>query len=98
MSTTDTGKWTKNLNILGLIGVLAATLCIVPFTIDPSFLPIAISAPRNPLPLKDLAAQYRKGCPQHHFSSVKVLSREPYAMVIEEFVTPAEAEFLVKAA
>jgi hypothetical protein len=48
--------------------------------------------------VQDLAAEYRKGCPEHRFSSVKVLSRSPYAMVIEGFVTPAEAEFLVKAA
>lgn len=90
----DTEKWTKHLNIVGLIGVVIATFYVVPFTIVPSLVPSAILAPRP----KDLAAEYRKGCPQHRFSSVKVLSRDPYALLIEDFVTPAEAEFLVKIA
>jgi hypothetical protein len=94
----DTEKWTKHLNLVGLIVAAIATLCIVPFTIDlPWSIPMPVLAPRQ-LSAKDLATEYRKGCPQHRFSGVKVLSREPYALLIEEFVTPAEAEFLVRAA
>jgi len=93
----ETEKWTKHLNLLGLVGVLIATLYLILVGRPPSLFPIAPSAPKQ-ISAKDLAAEYRKGCPEHRFSSVKVLSREPYAMVIEGFVTPAEAEFLVKAA
>jgi hypothetical protein len=93
----ETEKSFKHLNLIGLIGVLIATLCLVLVTSPPSFFSIAPLAPRQ-IRVQDLAAEYRKGCPEHRFSSVKVLSRSPYAMVIEGFVTPAEAEFLVKAA
>jgi hypothetical protein len=34
-------------------------------------------------------------CPEHHFTSVKHVSRRPEIMIIEGFVTPAEAKFLV---
>jgi len=45
-----------------------------------------------------LADEYRRGCPAHHFESVKIVSRAPDIMLIEGFVTEAEAEFLVKTA
>ena len=93
----ETEKWTKHLNIVAIIGVVIAILSLVPYTNLSSRLQIAQSAPRQ-LSAKDLAAEYRKGCPPHRFSSVKILSREPYAVIIEDFVTPAEAEFLVKTA
>ena len=93
----ETEKWTKHLNIAALIGVVVAILSLVPFTNLPSLFAIEPPTPRE-LTVKELASEYRKGCPQHRFSSVKILSREPYALLIENFVTPAEAEFLVKAA
>jgi hypothetical protein len=34
-------------------------------------------------------------CPEHHFTSIKHVSRRPEIMIIEGFVTPAEAKFLV---
>src|SRR5271170_64964 len=46
----------------------------------------------------NLADEYRRGCPAHHFESVKIVSRAPDIMLIEGFVTEAEAEFLVKTA
>src|SRR5947207_13506505 len=45
-----------------------------------------------------LAAEYRKACPKHHFSSIQLVSREPHIMLIEGFLTEAEAEFLVRIA
>jgi len=45
-----------------------------------------------------LASQYRKGCPQHQFTSVKYLSRNPTMFIIEGFLTKLEAEVLVDAA
>jgi hypothetical protein len=46
----------------------------------------------------NLADEYRLGCPVHQFGSVKIVSRAPDIMLIEGFVTEAEAAFLVKAA
>ena len=46
----------------------------------------------------NLADEYRRGCPAHQFESVKIVSRAPDIMLIEGFVTEAEAEFLVKTA
>ena len=46
----------------------------------------------------NLADEYRRGCPIHQFGSVKIVSRAPDIMLIEGFVTEAEAAFLVKTA
>ena len=46
----------------------------------------------------NVADEYRRGCPIHQFGSVKIVSRAPDIMLIEGFVTEAEATFLVKAA
>jgi len=46
----------------------------------------------------NLADEYRRACPAHQFESVKIVSRAPDIMLIEGFVTEAEATFLVKAA
>jgi hypothetical protein len=44
-----------------------------------------------------LAARYRESCPEHPFT-VKLLSRAPDIMIIEDFLTPAEAQFLINVA
>jgi|SRR5271170_271884 len=46
----------------------------------------------------NLADEYRRACPAHQFESVKIVSRAPDIMLIEGFVTEAEAAFLVKTA
>jgi len=46
----------------------------------------------------NLADEYRRECRVHQFGSVKIASRAPDIMLIEGFVTEAEASFLVKAA
>jgi len=38
------------------------------------------------------------GCPVHRFTSVKELSRKPHIVLIEGFLTPAEAEAIVRVA
>lgn len=45
-----------------------------------------------------LVAEYRKGCPKHRFTSIQFVSREPHMMLIEGFLTEAEAEILVNIA
>jgi hypothetical protein len=44
-----------------------------------------------------LAARYREFCPPHKFT-VKLLSRAPDIMIIEDFLNPAEAQFLINVA
>jgi hypothetical protein len=44
-----------------------------------------------------LAARYRESCPAHPFT-VKLLSRAPDIIIIEDFLTPAEAQFLINVA
>src|SRR5271163_1724423 len=46
----------------------------------------------------DIAELYANGCPEHHFASVRQLSRSPDIMIIDGFITPEEAQILVKAA
>jgi len=48
--------------------------------------------------VRNLGSQYRKKCPEHRFTSVKILSRTPDLMIIDGFLTDVEAEFLVRAA
>jgi hypothetical protein len=95
----------KSLNFLGLFGLLVAIVYVNPLAkIYPSIpSPIGSYSEKvtgsalNPS-VHNLAAQYRKGCPEHQFTSVKLLSRAPDIFIIDGFVTNAEAEFLVKAA
>jgi len=48
---------------------------------------------------EDLADLYRRqGCPKHPFTSVRILSRAPDIILIDDFVTKAEADYLTNAA
>jgi hypothetical protein len=48
---------------------------------------------------ENLADLYRaNGCPEHRFKAVRRVSRDPEIILIENFLTPAEAQFLVHAA
>jgi hypothetical protein len=44
-----------------------------------------------------LAARYRESCPTQRFS-VKLLSQAPDIMIMDDFLTPAEAQFLINVA
>jgi len=55
------------------------------------------TSPNEPT-IDTIAAAYRKGCPDHRFGSISILSRSPQLLIIENFVTPVEAEFLIKTA
>jgi hypothetical protein len=101
MAGTD--RWLTYLNTLALFGMITA---LAFFNLDfpiPAFLqkhlkvvdkesPIGGSMPHN------LADEYRKGCPNHQFTSIMHVSRSPPIMLIEGFLTEAEADFLVKLA
>lgn len=45
-----------------------------------------------------LADQYRNGCPKHQFDSVRFISRSPEIILIDGFLTKAEADALVRIA
>jgi len=45
-----------------------------------------------------LADQYRNGCPKHQFESVRFISRSPEIILIDGFLTKAEADALVRIA
>lgn len=96
---------TKYLNLLGFLGLLFIIVYINTVAkMSPSILPRIVSfyetVTRSALEpaVHNLAAQYRKGCPEHHFKSVRQLSRAPDIMIIDGFLSNVEAEFLVKAA
>lgn len=101
---TTTG-WTKYVNVLGFLGLLASILYINPVVnVIPAISTyyhylhdqVTGSAPANPFDV--LPAQYRNGCPVHKFKSVRQLSRKPDVMVIEGFLTQFEADYLLKIA
>jgi hypothetical protein len=49
--------------------------------------------------LADLATRYREsGCPAHEFKAVRHLSRSPKMLLIDQFLTAAEAAALVQIA
>ena len=100
----DSSKWTKTLNILGLLGMLLGVAYINPIaqisTAHEFYKSIARSfVNTDPEVLQEsLGAQYRRGCPAHQFASVKLVSASPIMMLIDGFVTPAEAEVMLRVA
>lgn len=48
--------------------------------------------------IKALPELHKKSCPVAPFSSVQILSRNPQTILIEDFLTPAEAAFLLQTA
>lgn len=90
-------KWLTYLNSIALFGLITAL----------AFLNLDFSSVNNPFgqlfkrtPTEvvtfNLADVYRQGCPEHVFSSVIHVSRAPDIMIIEGFLTEAEADFLVQ--
>jgi hypothetical protein len=98
-----TNKWPKYVPLLGILTALLGAFSVNQFAVDFDPLSIRQALSNFATPSKDnspvsLGAQYRNGCPEHRFSSVKHLSRAPDIMVIEDFLTPAEAETLIRLA
>jgi hypothetical protein len=94
--------WSKYVPVLGILTALLAAFSVHQFAIDfdphsirQAFSNFTTSKASSP---PSLGAQYRNGCPEHRFSSVKQLSRAPDIMLIEDFLTPAEAETLIRIA
>lgn len=96
---------TTYLGVIGLLGILIAATYVNPGAkLSPSILapfrsayePFTTSgfAPS----VDNLAARYQKGCPTHRFESVKIVSRDPSIMIIEDFLTPEEVQTLINAA
>ena len=100
----ESRRWTK-LNFVRLVRVLIKIAYIAFIVERPvSFLPSVRSIEETRIEstvngsVGRLAAEYRKGCPKHRFTSIQFVSREPHMMLIEGFLTEAEAEILVNIA
>jgi hypothetical protein len=100
MMETSTG-WTKYANVLGVLGLLTTIVYVNPIA---TFLPTVLNHinsiyDRTELtpagPFDSLPVEYRNGCPDHKFTSVRQLSRAPDVMIIEGFLTKFEADYLV---
>jgi hypothetical protein len=100
----ETTRWMKNLNILGLVALLVAFAYFNPVSkISPSIRAslnnyIHGNTPEVDKVVDNLAARYRKQCPKHQFTAVRHVSRAPDIMIIDDFLTKAEADALLRAA
>src|SRR5277367_1162684 len=104
--TTDTNNgWTKYINVLGLLGFMTAIIYINPLAGDATIIARAndflkrstgIHFQTSLSPEEEFLAKYQNGCPAHQYSAVKIASRAPDIIVIENFVSKEEAEYLVK--
>ena len=91
--------------IFGLVAVYIAILYVNPaaqrsllIVTDIGSLFKTVQSTWSKSPFHQLASQYRNGCPEHRFTSVRYLSRSPTMLIIEGFLTDLEAKFLVNAA
>lgn len=104
----NSGGWTKYINILGLLGFVTAIVYINPLTSDAPIIARANQFLKRTTGIDfqqssssssseaAFLAKYANGCPVHQYSAVKIVSRSPDIMVIENFVTSEEADYLVK--
>jgi len=97
--------WLKYLNVVPILGVLVALayIALESASIAGIFTSVRgyfenLSNTQPEAGMKRLVQEYRKGCPNHRFKSTQLLSRDPDIVLIEGFLTQAEAQFLVKAA
>jgi len=95
----ETRGWTKYIVFFALIGAIMAVISINPLkaAIIDRLQVIDLQVIDKSTPLERLAREYRKGCPKHQYS-VKRLARVPDMMLIEGFLTKAEADVLVQLA
>jgi len=95
-------KWTRYIPLLGILTALLAAFSVNQFVpgFDLHLLRQAFSnftTHKASTPIS-LGTEYRNGCPEHRFSSVMHLSRAPDIILIEDFLSPAEAEILIRIA
>jgi hypothetical protein len=97
-------KWLTYLNSIALFGLITA-LAFINLDLQtlsfeaPVFVKKILQRKEietEALAVFNLADHYRQGCPDHKFDSVMHVSRTPPIMLIEGFMTQAEADFLVK--
>ena len=100
------GGWTRYVNALGVLGLLAGIVYLNPLANPASIQPfrdlydraVHLTFPTTIVSSKvsDIGARYLKdGCPKHQFKSVRVANRQPDIMIIEDFLTEEEANFLI---
>lgn len=92
---------TKYLSVVGFLSILIAAVYIGNSVLTTNFshsilAPIRFVSTTNAV--DTLGARYRRECPTHRFKSVKIVSRKPDIMIIDEFLTPEEANVLIGAA
>jgi hypothetical protein len=94
----------KVLYTVGLVGFALGmalyTKTGILFERIPSFLPRANHSVTNvEIPPENskqaFLAKYSNGCPAHKYGSVKIISRAPDIIAIEDFLTADEAEHLI---
>jgi hypothetical protein len=90
-------KWLTYLNSIALFGLITA-LAFLNLDFSTVNHPFGQLFKRTPTEVVtfNLADLYRQGCPEHVFRSVIHVSRAPDIMIIEGFLTEAEADFLVQ--
>jgi Na+/H+-dicarboxylate symporter len=96
---------TKYVTVVGFLGIVIAAVYInAAANLSPSIFALLqslreefVTAGSTPS-VASLAPRYRKECPKHRFKSVKIVSPQPNIMIIEEFLTSEEAQFLINAA
>jgi hypothetical protein len=107
MSNTETSKgWTRYVNALGVVGLLAGIVYLNPLANPASIQPfrelyekavqLTFPAPVVPPKISSIGERYlRDGCPKHQFKSIRLAHRQPDIMIIEGFLTEEEANFLI---
>ena len=100
------GIWTKRLTIVAVLGGLLTLTSPNSFSSVKSLFTrnevsqVAVQhADQLEVTAQNLADVYRRqGCPKHPFKSVQILGRAPDIILIDDFVSKAEAEYLITAA
>ena len=96
------GIWSKRLIIIAVLGVLLTLSSPdIVSALKAIFTPkeasqVVVQQPvEAEVTAENLADLYReRGCPNHPFTSVRIVSRSPHIILIHNFVTEAEAEYL----
>jgi hypothetical protein len=93
----ESAKWSKFFNVIAVVMCVASVaLNIFSWHMPPNQ---DVAKPTTELTVHNIAAEYRKkGCPAFPFTSVQLISRNPDLILIEGFLTEAEATILIKAA
>jgi hypothetical protein len=90
-------------NVLGVIGFLMALLSMTSVKDQGSQLITSLNALFTPRPVvpsytpvyADDESAYEHSCPPHQYDSVKIVSRNPDIIIIENFLSPWERQYLV---